>query len=242
MQKIAIVALVCLFASFRPASAQDTTVLHHVYLRSDPSTSNAPIGTLRKGQKVTLVDAAPTDGFYHVKTTRGKEGWVGATYLAAGMPEPTTESAATFSTAAACDASLWDHVYNPERLAVKQKCISVTGTIMDATAHQTRKRQDGVRKEADGDTHGWIKLDPQFKNLINAGNVSDEEGNLVFEIVCKFGVTQADAKASCPATYHTPVVLPPVGSHVRIVGSYVQEKNHAKWMEIHPVSGIEMLP
>jgi hypothetical protein len=31
-------------------------------------------------------------------------------------------------------------------------------------------------------------------------------------------------------------------SHVRIMGSYVQEKNHAKWMEIHPVSSISVLP
>jgi hypothetical protein len=240
--KVVRIALVLLFSVAAFAQAQQTTVLHHVYLRSDPSTSNTPIGTLRKGQKVTLVDAAPTDGFFHVKTIRGKEGWVGETYLEAGVPEPTTESAAAFSSAATCDASLWDHVYNPTRLIVKQQCISVTGTIVDATANQSTKRKDGVRKEADGDTHGWIKLDPQFKSLINAGNVSDEEGNLVFEIVCKFNVTQADAKASCPSTYHTPVVLPPVGSHVRIVGSYVQEKNHAKWMEIHPVSSIEVLP
>jgi hypothetical protein len=42
-----------------PSRAQETTVLHQVYLRADPSTSNAPVGTLRKGQKVTLVDAAP---------------------------------------------------------------------------------------------------------------------------------------------------------------------------------------
>jgi hypothetical protein len=77
---------------------------------------------------------------------------------------------------------------------------------------------------------------------LNAGNVSEEEGNLVFEIVCNFGESQADAKASCPASFHNAVVLPPVGSHVRIMGSYVQEKNHAKWMEIHPVSTITVLP
>jgi hypothetical protein len=220
------------------AQAQQTTVLHHVYLRSDPSTSKNPIATLRKGQKVMLVEPASTDGFFHVKTAQGKVGWVGGTYLALGAPTPTAESAAKFSSTAACDGSLWEHVYNSERLAVKQKCISVTGTIVDAS---NQKRKDGVRIEADGDTHGWLKLDPQFKNLINAGNVSEEDGNLVFEIVCKFNVTQADAKASCPSTYHTPVTLPPVGSHVRVVGSYVQETNHAKWMEIHPVSIIEVM-
>lgn len=222
-----------------PALAQETTVLHHVYLRADPSTGNPPIGTLRKGAKVTLLEAAPKDGFYHVKTMSGKEGWAGASYLAAGIQGPTAELAAPLSSTTGCDATLWDHVYNPQRLIVKQSCISVTGTIVDAT---NGKRSDGVRKEADGDTHGWLKVDPQFKNLLNAGNMSDEGGNLVYEIVCKFNVSQADAKGACPLTYHTPVQLPAVGTHVQIFGSYVQDTNHARWMEIHPVSKITVIP
>ncbi|MGA2648735.1 MAG: SH3 domain-containing protein [Candidatus Sulfotelmatobacter sp.] len=222
-----------------PSLAQETTVLHQVYLRADPSTANPPIGTLRKGAKVTLVEATPKNGFYHVRTTRGKEGWVGATYLAAGIQEPTAEVAAPLSSPTGCDDTLWDHVYNSQRLIVKQECISVTGTIVDAT---NGKRSDGVRKEADGDTHGWLKLDPQFENLLNAGNMSDEGGNLVYEIVCKFKVSQADAKGACPLTYHTPVQLPAVGSHVQIVGSYVQDTFHAQWMEIHPVSKITVIP
>jgi hypothetical protein len=228
---------VLLVVSLCAALAQETTVLHHVYLRADPSTANPAIGTLRKGAKVTLVEAAPKDGFYHVKTMGGKEGWVGATYLAAGIQEPTAELAAPLPST--CDATLWDHVYNPQRLIVNQKCISVTGTIVDAT---NGKRSDGVRKEPDGDTHGWLKVDPQFKNLLNAGNMSDEGGNLVYEIVCKFKVSQAGAKGTCPLTYHTPVQLRAVGSHVQIVGSYVQDTNHAKWMEIHPVTEITVVP
>jgi hypothetical protein len=82
----------------------------------------------------------------------------------------------------------------------------------------TAKKRDGVRHEADGDTHGWLKLDPEFENLLNAGNISDEGGNLVFEIVCRFPVTQADAKSACQ-NYTNHVTLPPVGSHVRIVGT-----------------------
>jgi hypothetical protein len=121
---------------------------------------------------------------------------------------------------------------------VKQQCIAVTGTFVDATAG---KRPDGVRHEKDGDTHGWLKLDPEFQNLVNAGNVSDEGGNLVFEIVCKFPVTQPDAKAACRGfTDH--VTLPRVGSHVRIVGTYVQDTFHAQWMEIHPVTRITVIP
>jgi hypothetical protein len=130
------------------------------------------------------------------------------------------------------------HVYHPTRLIVKQECISVTGTVVDATGG---KRSDGVRKEKDGDTHGWLKLDAEFQNLLNAGNMSDEGGNLVFEIVCRFPVTQADAQAACQG-YTDQVTLPPVGSHVRIVGTYVQDTFHARWMEIHPVSSITVVP
>ena len=48
---------------------------------------------------------------------------------------------------------------------------------MDAT---NGKNADGVRHEADGDTHGWLKLDPAFTDLLNAGNVTAEDGNMVF--------------------------------------------------------------
>jgi len=110
---------------------------------------------------------------------------------------------------------------------------------MDAT---NGKEADGVRHEADGDTHGWLNLDVQFKSLLNGGNMSDEDGNMVFEVVCMFQVSQADAKAACPPTFHSQVQLPPVGSHVRIVGTYVQDTNHAQWMEVHPVTSITVIP
>ena len=142
------------------------------------------------------------------------------------------------TTTAGCDASLWSHVYNPQRLIKQpQGCITVTGTIVDATANQSKHEPDGVRHEGDGDTHGWLKLDAPFQSLINAGNTSDEQGNLVFEIVCKYPVTQADAVTACQG-YTSPIQIPPVGSHVRITGTYVQDTNHARWMEIHPVSSI----
>jgi hypothetical protein len=101
------------------------------------------------------------------------------------------------------------------------------------------REPDGVRHEADGDTHGWLKVDPQFVTLLNPGNISSEGGNLVFEIVCKFPVSQTDAKPAC-ASYNSPIKIPPVGSHVRIVGTYVRDTNHAQWMEIHPVTSIQV--
>jgi hypothetical protein len=136
-----------------------------------------------------------------------------------------------------CGDGRWQHFYHPSRLLVKQDCVTVTGVIVDATASQSHHQADGMRHEGDGDTHGWLKLDPAFATFINAGNTSDEEGNLVFEFVCHYKVTQPDAKAACAGfTDHT--VIPPVGTHVAIKGTFAQEKNHKKWNEIHPVSSI----
>jgi hypothetical protein len=225
-------ALLILFAF--SSFAQEATAVRPVNLRADPSTANPPIKLLPSGTILTLLDPTQQNGFYHVKTEDGQEGWVWSKNITiSGVPSPAR------STTAQCDDTLWDHVYNPQRLIVKQQCIAVTGTTVDAT---NGKNADGVRHEADGDTHGWLKLDPAFTNLLNAGNLSDEDGNMVFEIVCKYRVTQADAKAACPLTFHNQVQLPPVGSHVRVIGTYVQDTNHSKWMEIHPVTSITVIP
>lgn len=125
-------------------------------------------------------------------------------------------------------------MYNPQRLTVHKACLTVTGVIVDATHG---KRKSGVRKEADGDCHGWLKLDPGQEKLLNAGNKSDEDGNLVFEIVYLYPVTQADAKAACKG-YINKVKLPAIGTHVTMTGSWVQDSNHAHWNELHPVSSI----
>lgn len=136
-----------------------------------------------------------------------------------------------------CDQSLLQHVYHPNRLIVKKKCVAVTGTIVDAT---NGKRADGVKHEPDGDTHGWLKPDAAFKNLLNAGNKLEGD-NLVFEIICRFPVTQADAKVPCQGG-HSTMSIPPIGSHVRVVGQLVQETHHGKWIEIHPVTSIVVVP
>src|SRR6267143_947294 len=81
----------------------------------------------------------------------------------------------------------------------------------------------------------------KFQNLLNAGNKTAEGGNLVFEIVCRYPVKQADAVAACKG-YKSQITIPDVGSRVRIVGSHVQDTFHAQWMEIHPVTSITVIP
>lgn len=217
--------------------AQEAAVTRNVNLRRDPSTSSPILAHLVSGDRLILVDASADSGFYHVRTEDDQIGWVWAKFvkLAQNLAPATAPAAA-----AGCDASLWTHVYHPGRLIVKQQCVAVTGTIVDAT---NGKKHDGVRHEGDGDTHGWLKLDSGFEDLLNAGNKSDEDGNLVFEVICRFPISKnsPDAKAECMG-YTDHVVLPPVGSHVSIVGTLVQDTFHAKWMEIHPVTSITVIP
>ena len=139
--------------------------------------------------------------------------------------------------AQSCDQTLWQHVYNPSRLVVQQNCVTVTGTFVDSTANESKHEKDGVRHEEDGDTHGWLKLDPGQEKFLNDGNRSAQNGNLVFEIVCKYSVKQPDAKKACQ-NFKGAIKLPPLGSHVAVTGTWVLDTEHEKWFEIHPVTSI----
>jgi uncharacterized protein YgiM (DUF1202 family) len=236
--RTAVGTLLLLFVLSSSVLAQQASIRRNVILRRDPSTSSPILQHLAKGVRITLVDASPDSGFYHVRTEDDQIGWVFSKYVTVSAGTSTTGAP---SAAATCDSNLWNHVYHSYRLIVKQQCIAVTGTMVDATATQRVKQPDGVRHEGDGDTHGWLKVDPEFQNLLNAGNMSAEDGNLVFEVICRFPVTQKDAQSACQG-YTDHIVLPPVGSRVRIVGSYVQDTFHAKWNEIHPVTSITVIP
>lgn len=218
--------------------AQQATANRNVILRRDPSTSSPALEHLQKGARLALVDAGQDSGFYHVRTEDDQVGWVLVRYVSISSSPPPSNNPPPSD---GCDPSIPAHVYHPNRLILKRECVSVTGTIVDATANQTKKEPDGVRHEKDGDTHGWLKVDPEFENLLNDGNKADESGNLVFEIICRFPITQADAKAACQG-YTDHVTLAPVGSHVRIIGRYVQDTFHGQWMEIHPVTSMTVIP
>ena len=112
-----------------------------------------------------------------------------------------------------CDKSLWNHVYNPQRLRVVSPCKSVIGVI------------ESKRVEKDGDYHIRVKLDPPFLNLINSANIKNQFGDLVVEPICVNPVTQVDAISACE-NFHQNII------------SYVLDKEHGNWAEIHPVTSI----
>ena len=127
--------------------------------------------------------------------------------------------------ATGCDASLWNHVYNPTRLQQLAPCITVTGTIDESDA------------DRDGDQHFLLKLDPGQDTLVNNRNAKKKGGDLVLEIVCANPTTMKKVKSACTG-YTNPIAIPAVGTHVRVTGTYVID-SHNGWAEIHPVSRME---
>jgi len=129
--------------------------------------------------------------------------------------------------ASGCDASLWNHVYNPKRLNQLAPCISVTGVITESSA------------DPDGDQHFLLKLDPGQEKLANKRNRKKKGGDIVLEIVCANPTTMKKVKSAC-AGYRNPIAIPAVGTHVRATGTYVID-SHNGWAEIHPVSKLQAM-
>ena len=127
-----------------------------------------------------------------------------------------------------CDSSLWQHVYNPERLQVITPCKTVSGTV------------DSISTEADGDFHIRLMVDPQFNNMINSANILGQHGLLVLEPICMNPVTQADAMAACQ-NFTQNLTIPQIGQHVNVTGTYVLDKAHGIWAELHPVTNITVM-
>jgi len=126
-----------------------------------------------------------------------------------------------------CDTSLWKYIYHRNRLQMIKPCFSAIGTI------------EVIRKEKDGDYHILLKLDAGQDSLLNEKNIEKQKGDLVLEPICVNKVTQEDAIDACKNCPLT-VQVPPVHSHVKVTGSYIKDNQHG-WMEIHPVTKIEIV-
>jgi hypothetical protein len=133
-----------------------------------------------------------------------------------------------------CDPTLWMHVYNPSRLQVIKDCISVTGVI------------ESKRAETDGDYHIRVKLDEPYQSvMINNASLKYQGGDLVVEPVCAHPVNMVNKSATiekeqsgCKDFKNYDMAIPKVGTHVMVTGSYVLDKEHHNWAEIHPATSI----
>jgi hypothetical protein len=72
-QLICLVFSLLIFAT--SVAGQTAVVKGNANLRPDASTKHAPIGHLKVGDKVEIIDPSATNGFLHIKTQDGTEGW-----------------------------------------------------------------------------------------------------------------------------------------------------------------------
>jgi uncharacterized protein YgiM (DUF1202 family) len=75
MKRFFVIALVLLSAAFASAQTQNAAVKHNTYLRQGPSVDDKKVLLLKTGDELELIDPAPTDNYYHVRTLDGEEGF-----------------------------------------------------------------------------------------------------------------------------------------------------------------------
>ncbi len=124
-----------------------------------------------------------------------------------------------------CDAGLWKHVYQKERLQVRQVCTVVEGRVVS------------MERSSDGDLH--IGLDPRQKSVLNLINVVHSHSELVVEVIREHPPVKDPAKAAC-AGFHSKITIPAVGNLIRVTGAYVTDRDLG-WNEIHPVTRIDII-
>ena len=71
-----IVIVISILVFTIPCAAKEAVVTHHATLRSDPSSQHRPILILQAGEDVDMLEAQPTNKYYHVRTADGTEGWI----------------------------------------------------------------------------------------------------------------------------------------------------------------------
>jgi hypothetical protein len=69
-----------------PTTGTAATVKHTVRLHPDPSARSSVIRTLAVGTTLTIVNATPQNGFLHVTTAEGEQGWVWSKFINLGSP------------------------------------------------------------------------------------------------------------------------------------------------------------
>ena len=162
----------------------------------------------------------PASGGTHQPRTQGQSHRQAAQHLAAG-----------------CRAgNPLANVYHEDRLEVRNRCITVTGTVAY------------VAHEDDGDIHVDLSLPPSETHLLNEANVADQYGQLVTEIVPadEPGCTPGKPPRPAHGSYNygictgADISAPPVGARVVVTGPYVLDADHG-WMEIHPVWAIKVI-
>lgn len=190
------------------------------------TTSTRPAGA----PAPTTTKTAPTTAAAAPTTTEGTPSTAGAAANAPAHPAGGCRSGDPLA-----------DVYHPYRLQVRDRCITVTGTVAY------------LRHEDDGDLHINLSLPPSETHLLDQANYSGEDGQLVTEIVPadQPGCSPGQPPPLPPTAYRSSsysyglctgadIAAPPLGSEVSVTGPYVLDSDHG-WMEVHPVWAVTVV-
>jgi hypothetical protein len=126
--------------------AQEATANHNVVLRRDPTTSSPALEHLLKGARLTLIDATPDTGFYHVKTEDDRVGWVFGRFVSISSTEGTSVLAAPITPVAPSTPG------TPENINAR---VSSEASDPEAGMHRGDRHHRGCDREAIEKTSRW---------------------------------------------------------------------------------------
>src|SRR5262249_7281316 len=128
-------------------------------------------------------------------------------------------------------------VYFPSRLAVKNVCTTVSGTV------------DCIQHEPDGAYHLRLRPDPAYRPLLAPANAfqqcaDQKDPHLIVEIIPQVGHRPFTDNSATKGGFVTPIA-PLAGEHVTVTGPLVWDSNLLHdliypgrdvrdWAEIHP--------
>jgi Bacterial SH3 domain len=147
------------------ATAQTAVVNRNVNLRSESSTASDIVETLKPGDHLQLVSASKTNGFYHITTADGKNGWVWAKNVKIIGASPTPAPTPTPAPAPAGD--LFSQLMSARKTAVGQPLILNGSQVCGPTGDATNQTAIGLnnnknRTDVPGDSDyvdiGWSDL------------------------------------------------------------------------------------
>lgn len=150
MLKRAALFLILLLAFLGITQAEDAVVTRNVYLRVDPSTDNGPITKLLPPASVHLIEAKSTNGYYHVKTGTGDEGWVWGRniQIQQGSPSSTTTTTPTSTNVIIADtiSTAWDRPVPNQTHFTNQDGTDCgpAGTGTDIETNTRKNRNDQI--------------------------------------------------------------------------------------------------
>jgi hypothetical protein len=125
--------------------AQDAAVSRNAHLREQPATDSRSLRVLEAQEEVELLDTTPQNGFLHVQTEDGTEGWVWSRFIRAAAPAETVLPAAAPAGAATSIDDSWqkpDPATGTFTLSGKTCGPTGSGSKRDKETNRRKNRAD----------------------------------------------------------------------------------------------------